>query len=461
MMNQWIGKHLVVVGAARQGLALAGYLSEHGTRITITDQKDEESLKEVMEKLSGENIHWVLGDHPLDLLDIADAISLSGGIPLTIPFVKAAIDRHIPLTNDSQVFMELVPCPVIGITGSAGKTTMTLLVGKMIKDAFGAIRTWVGGNIGNPLILDIEKIKEDHLAVVELSSFQLELMTISPTISCVTNLTPNHLDRHGTMEEYTRAKARILDFQSDADIAVLNREDQGSWELRTRVKGRLISFGINKPEPGLEGIYLNGEMISYWDGRASRELISKDAIKLRGQHNLINVLGACAIALAADVPEDSILKGVESLIGVEHRLEFVRSWGGAAWINDSIATAPERSIAAINSFDEPLVLLAGGRDKDLPWGELVKLIQDRVRYLIIFGEAADLIERGLISSLQEGETAIPYQKCGNLEDAVSVAAKVIESGDVVLLSPGGTSFDQFTDFAERGDRFRKCVQELN
>jgi len=460
MMNEWKGKHLVIVGAARQGLALAGYLSKRGTEITITDQKEEQVLDTVQEKFQG-NVHWVLGSHPLELLDTADGLSLSGGIPLSIPLVQTALKRRIPLTNDSQIFMEIVPCPVIGITGSAGKTTTTLLVGKMVEDAFGRDQSWVGGNIGNPLIAVLDQIKSDHIAVMELSSFQLELMTKSPVIACVTNVTPNHLDRHGTMEEYTMAKTHILDFQTESDVAVLNREDLGSWNLRSRVQGRLDSFGVDRPGSEQVGSYLEGENICYWDGKSSRILLPIRSIKLRGEHNLINVLAACAIAMVAGIPQDSIKKGIEALEGIEHRLEFVRSWHGANWINDSIATAPERSIAAIQSFEEPLVLLAGGRDKDLPWDQFADLVQERVKSVILFGEAADLVEDALLLAQKEGKLGVPYIKCAGLKDAVQQAAEIIESGEVVLLSPGGTSFDEFEDFAERGEYFRKCVQKLN
>ncbi|MFV1949780.1 MAG: UDP-N-acetylmuramoyl-L-alanine--D-glutamate ligase [Anaerolineales bacterium] len=460
MMNDWKGKHLVILGAARQGLALARYLSKRGTEITITDQKEEQVLSTVQERFQG-NVNWVLGSHPLELLDTADGLSLSGGIPLSIPLVRTALQRGIPLTNDSQIFMELVPCLVIGITGSAGKTTTTLLVGKMVEDAYGKEQSWVGGNIGNPLIAVLDQIKSDHIAVMELSSFQLELMTKSPAIACVTNVTPNHLDRHGTMEEYIRVKTHILDFQTGTDVAVLNREDLGSWNLRSRVQGRLESFGVDRPGPEQAGSYLEGENICYWDGKSSRILLPIRSIKLRGEHNLMNVLAACAIAKVAGISEDSIKKGVEALEGIEHRLEFVRSWHGADWINDSIATAPERSIAAIHSFEEPLVLLAGGRDKDLPWGEFADLVQERVKSVILFGEAADLVEDALLLAQKEGKLGVPYIKCAGLEDAVQQAAEIIQSGEVVLLSPGGTSFDEFEDFAERGEYFRQCVQKLN
>jgi len=459
-MKDWAGTHLVIVGAARQGLALAKYLSSKGVRITVTDQKDKEMMQELIQEYQDDNLNWVLGGHPLELLDTADVLSLSGGIPLTIPFVKEALKREIPLTNDSQVFMDTVACPVIGITGSAGKTTTTLLVGKMAQDAFGIDHSWVGGNIGNPLIAVVDLIRSEDIAVVELSSFQLDQMTTAPQVACVLNVTPNHLDRHGTMEEYTRAKARILNYQTSTDVAVLNREEPGSWKLKTQVQGQLISFGIEKPESGIVGTFLNGEMIAYWDGNSSRDLFSRKEIQLLGEHNLMNVLAASAIATAADFPQKSIKAGVKELTGMDHRLEYIRTHKGADWYNDSIATAPERSIAAINTFKAPLVLLAGGRDKDLPWNEFARKVLKRVRFLVLFGEAAELIEKAI---LNEGEDQLPFQtqKCTTLKEAVMKTAEIVQDGDVVLLSPGGTSFDEFVDFADRGDQFKKWVHELS
>jgi len=460
-MSNWRGKHLVILGAARQGLALARYLTTHGTQVTITDQKDEADLQNVKEDFQGSGVEWVLGGHPLELLDQADAVALSGGVPLGITFVQEAIQRQIPLTNDSQIFLELAPCPVVGITGSAGKTTTTMLVGKMANFAFGEKGSWVGGNIGNPLISDVEQMREDQLAVMELSSFQLEIMDISPQVACVLNVTPNHLDRHGTMEAYTEAKAHILDYQSPQDTAVLNRDDPGSWALKDRVKGSLISFGEKKPGPGQVGTYLDRDWIRIWDGETSQELVPLASIQLRGEHNQLNVLAACAIAKAAGMPAKAIRSGAAALAGVDHRLEYIRSWGGADWFNDSIATAPERAIAAIKSFQEPLVLLAGGKDKDLPWGEFSRLVLDRVRAVVCFGEAADLITTALQDALKEGEEMPPLRQCRGLQEAVLAAAKMAQEGDVVLLSPGGTSFDEFVDFAERGEMFKKWVRDLN
>ena len=461
MKINYQGKHLVILGAARQGLALAKYLSAHGARITVTDQKDEQMLQDVISDFQEREINWVLGGHPVEMLDEADYLSLSGGVPLTIPLVEEAIRRGIPRTKDSHGFTELVPCPVIGITGSAGKTTTTLLVGRMADYCYGEPRRWVGGNIGNPLISVVDRVERDHIAIMELSSFQLEQISISPEIACIVNITPNHLDRHGTMQAYTRAKARILAAQSDTDITVLNREDQGSWALRNEVRGQLISFGLQKPVDGIKGTFLEQDWICYWNGEESRQLIPVSSIKLRGAHNQMNVLAACAIAVAADFPVDAMLRGVETMEGVPHRLELVRVWGGAEWVNDSKATTPGGSIAALKSFQEPLVLLAGGRDKDLPWQDFSRMVLDRVRYLILFGEAADLIENALVGELVEGQEMIPYRKCASLKEAVQAAIGVFDHCQRFFRRSGGTSFDEFIDFEERGERFKLWVKELN
>ena len=319
-------------------------------------------------------------------------------------------------------------------------------------------KVWVGGNIGNPLISNLDELKADDLVVMELSSFQLEIMTSSPQVASVLNVTPNHLDRHGTMAAYTTAKARILDFQREEDIAVLGCDDIGAWGFVDLVQGDLVSFGFGQPSEGQVGCFLNDNQIALWDGESVQVLFAREAIHLRGKHNLANVLAACAIAHAAGLPAEAMRSGVDVFSGVPHRLEFVRSWGGADWYNDSIATAPERAIAAIYSFDEPLVLLLGGRDKDLPWDDLAALVRQRVDHVILFGEAAGLIEQAIGSQTGTGPRSVVH--CQDLEKAVQAAAKVVKPGDVVLLSPGGTSFDAFRDFAERGEQFRLWVNEL-
>lgn len=458
-MNDWNGKRVLILGAARQGLALARWLTLHGARVTLSDTRHEKELRVARESLAEYPIAWALGGHPLELLDSTDVLCLSGGVPLTLPIVAEAVKRGIPLSNDSQIFMEVVPCKTIGITGSAGKTTTTTLVGRMAKNAYGS-KAYVGGNIGDPLINYVDSMQADDVAILEFSSFQLDQMTVSPNIAAILNITPNHLDRHGTMEAYTAAKARILEFQSKEDVAVLGRDDKGAWSLRNKVHGKLYTFSLSELEEGLNGTYLQDGLLNLRDGDAYLPLILREKILLRGDHNVLNVLAAFAIGHAAHFPLDAMLESVEGFRGVPHRLELVRELRGVCWYNDSIATAPERSMAAIRAFEEPIVLLLGGRDKDLPWEELLQLVNERVDHVVLFGEAAEKIQK-TVESLRLREKRFTLTQTDGLREAVVKAAEVAESGDVVLLSPGGTSFDEFKDFAERGERFSEWVQELS
>ena len=475
MKMDWNGQRVLIIGAARQGTALARHLTTHGARVVLNDHRDANELAKVRQSLADIPVEWALGGHPLELLNNVDLVCISGGVPLTLPLIVEARNRGLPLSNDSQIFLDAVPCKVVGITGSAGKTTTTSLIGRMANASceLGVRnwsklqpltpnlqpRVWIGGNIGNPLITDVDEMNPDDLVVMELSSFQLDLMTCSPDVAAILNLTPNHLDRHGTMEAYKAAKARILDFQNPGDMAVLGQDDPGAWGLADSVRGDLLSFGITRPPKGRFGTFLHEGWITLWDREKPRKLLPTEAIRLRGEHNLLNVLAACAIAAAVDIPADSMQAGVENFAGAPHRLEFVRSWGGADWYNDSIATAPERSIAAIRSFDEPIVLLAGGRDKNLPWAKLAATVRQRVDHLVIFGEASEIVSHAM-DAAAPAERPYSQTVCQYLQEAVAAAAQIVEPGDVVLLAPGGTSFDEFRDFAERGEYFRKWVNEL-
>lgn len=456
-MQNWQGKSPLILGAARQGLALARWLSKHGANATLSDSRAEDQMQAARQALADTNVKWALGGHPLNLLDRADALCLSGGVPLELPIVQEAVRRGIPLTNDTQIFMETVPCKTIGITGSAGKTTTTTLVGEMAKKT---IRNcYVGGNIGDPLINYVDEMKPDDLAILEISSFQLEQMTISPNIAAILNITPNHLDRHGTMEAYTAAKARILEFQSAQDTAILCRDDQGAWNLRNKVKGKLFSFSLHEMEEGVNGAYCHDGLLSLRDGYAYLPLLLREKIQLRGDHNVMNVLAAFLIGHAAGFKLDDMLLAAEEFRGVPHRLEFVRELRGARWYNDSIATAPERSMAAIRAFDEPIVLLLGGRDKKLPWDEIARLITRRVKHAVVFGEAADLIASAIRAA--DESRRVGLHQVETAQAAVEQAAALTAPGDVVLFSPGGTSYDAFKDFAERGAAFKQWVQQLS
>lgn len=467
----WENRRVVIVGAARQGTALARYLARKGARVVLNDRAPAEELVEARSALSDLELEWALGGHPLSLLESTDLVCVSGGVPLDLPLIAVARDRGIPLSNDSQIFLETAPCPVVGITGSAGKTTTTALLGRMAGFAAegerrrnGAVRprrVWVGGNIGNPLIAMVDDMAPADLAVMELSSFQLELMDRSPQVAAILNLTPNHLDRHGTLAAYTEAKARILDFQTGKDVAVLGLDDPGAWSLADRVSARLFAFSLRPNPPELPGAWVRqGEIVLRDESGDERGLAPTSAVRLRGEHNLANALAACALGVALGLPEAALRSGLESFDGLPHRLEFVRHWGGADWYNDSIATAPERAAAAIRAFRGGIVLLAGGRDKDLPWEDLAALIRERVDHVVAFGEAADLVERA-VGERRFGERPLTFSRCTTLKQAIHTAAALIKPGDTVLLSPGGTSFDEFRDFEERGDQFKQWVMELS
>lgn len=471
-MKDWQDKQVVIVGAARQGIALARYLIGHGAQVILNDRRSEHELQPAFEALKGEDVNWVLGEHPLSLLDGVDLLCPSGGVPLTIPLIVEAQSRGIPLSNDSQIFLETAPCRVVGITGSAGKTTTTTLVGRVAEHAnllsnspSPYSRIWVGGNIGNPLIADLDQIQPDDLAVMELSSFQLQLTTYSPHVAAVLNVTPNHLDRHGTMPAYTAAKKRILQFQTSDDVAVLGYGDPVARSMHADTHAKTIYFGIDKPPAGFPATYMRADEVFLDDGRREQWLMSRQNVKLLGDHNLLNVLAACAISHAADLPPDAMRSGISAFAGLPHRLEFIRSWGGADWYNDSIATAPERAMAAIRSFDRPIILLAGGRDKDLPWEDFLQLVHKCVDHLVLFGESAEKIAQTIQNISPNGSAGrhrrpFTLARVETLYEAVLVTSEIVQPGDVVLLSPGGTSFDEFRDFEARGEAFKKWVQEL-
>ncbi|NMA11557.1 MAG: UDP-N-acetylmuramoyl-L-alanine--D-glutamate ligase [Chloroflexi bacterium] len=459
-MQKRDGEKVVILGAGRQGQALAIYFSRANADVTLSDIKPADHLQSEFNALADYPIHWVTGSHPLSLLDSADGIYVSGGADLKIDFIQQAMKRGIPVKNDTELFLENVTASIIGITGSSGKTTTTTLVGRIAERAAApGQNVWVGGNIGNPLLTLLDQIKPHDIVVLELSSFQLELTQHSPQIAAILNITPNHLDRHGTMEAYVAAKRNLLAYQTKADKTVLNREDHYFMELQTRLPSQVISFGMARgAETVTAQVFFEGAQLLIDNGSDTIPVLLKSEISLRGQHNLMNVLAACAISFAAGFPVEAMRAGIIDFQGVAHRLQLVREKDGVRWYDDSIATAPERALAALNSFDEPVIMLLGGRDKKLPWTELVAALHHKAKAAVLFGEAADMIE----NALADEDTGSPLivRKAKELEEAVSIADKLAVSGDVVLLSPGGTSYDAYRDFEERGKAFVKWVHTL-
>jgi UDP-N-acetylmuramoylalanine--D-glutamate ligase len=467
MAHELRGKRVLVLGFARQGQALARWLPTQGAKVIVNDQQTAQQLQVRETEYPG--VRFILGDHPADLAEEVDLVCVSGGVPLELPLIQAAHERGVPITNDAQLFMERCPAPVVGITGSAGKTTTTSLTAAMFANA--GFTTWVGGNTGDVLLDSLGQMTAEDVVVMELSSFQLDLMTTSPTVGAVLNVTPNHIDRHGSMQSYISAKANILQHQRATDYAVLNEDDTVSKSMEVIAHGEIVNFSARTMLA--DGAFLAGDRLvisgnATFDGRPHVVCERKD-IPLRGDHNIMNVLAACAMAgcygLAADRPgveAEIMTETIKSFKPVPHRLEVVREHKGITYINDSIATAPERLIAALRAFKEPLVLLIGGADKNLPWDEAIFLALQKARHIIVFGASGEkqVSDKAMHLLRLRGAKEDVVSRVADLPAAVARAYEVAEEGDVVLLSPGGTSYDAYKDFAERGEHFRRLVGEL-
>ena len=461
------GKRVVVVGFGRQGRALARWLPTVGAEAVVTDSRSARELG--VRRRDWPGVRFYLGGHPQKSLIGVRLICVSGGVPLGLPLLQQAREDGIPLSNDAQLFLERCPAPVIGITGSAGKTTTAALVAAIVARA--GYKVWLGGNIGNPLLEDLAQIQRDDIVIMELSSFQLELMSCSPQVAALLNLTPNHLDRHGTMENYAAAKAAILRYQRKSDVAVLCQDDEGSKAFSRIVAGEELRF--SSYEMVSDGAFMLGSRLlvagaASYDG-AAHVVCERGDIALRGEHNVQNALAACAITggmgLAIDRPgltPDIMSAAIRDFQPVAHRLELVRKREGVSWVNDSIATAPERLLAALKSYEEPLVLLIGGADKDLPWEMALHYALRKARHIILFGKDGDkqVATRvlPLLHAMRAPEGLV--SRVETLQEAVDCAADLAQPGDVVLLSPGGTSYDAYSDFAERGDHFRQLASQL-
>jgi UDP-N-acetylmuramoylalanine--D-glutamate ligase len=501
MVDRHMARHEIknvralILGLAREGTALARFLAEQGACVTVTDVKPVDALAERVSALADLPIRYALGGHPETLLEQTDIVFVSPGVPLEIPFLAEARRRGVPLSSETRLFTRLCPALVVGVTGSSGKSTTTALAGELIDGA--GRRTWVGGNIGRPLIGDLDKIAPYDAVVMELSSFQLEFFgpwpytgqegTLerggalfdptgwSPPVAAVLNITPNHLDRHATMEAYVAAKNHILAYQQPADLAILNLDDPQTRAMGSRASGagqRVLWFSLEHEVE--EGTLLRDSQLILRLAGDEQIFCQEADLRLLGRHNLANALAACALAVgvsialqgetsAVQLPLDHWRRVLTSFEGVEHRLELVRELDGVRWYNDSIATSPKRTVAALRAFESPIVLLAGGRDKHLPWDEMAALALRQVQHLILFGEAAGLIERAVQDARQEagaGPSTTTVHHAGTLQKAVELASRLARPGNVVLLSPGGTSFDAYRDFVARGEHFRHLVQTL-
>jgi UDP-N-acetylmuramoylalanine--D-glutamate ligase len=439
-------RRALVIGFAREGVDLARFLSERGTQVVVTDVKTESALKDSIAQLDGAHVTYRLGGHSPNDLDGVDVVYASPGVPPDNPLLVEAVKRGTRVSSLVELFFALCPAPILGVTGSAGKSTTTSLLGEIFQAANREV--FVGGNIGRPLLGKLQDMSSASWVVMELSSFQLEPLQVSPHIGLITNVTPNHLDRHPSMEAYWAAKGQILAHQLPNDWAVLNADDE--WSRRYQPRGRVLRFSMAGV---VEGAYLAGRRVML----LGEPLMDVREIPLRGEHNVANVLAAAAAAHAAGIEREAMVKGIRQFEGVAHRLQTVSRARGVTWVDDSIATSPERSIAALRAYHEPLVLIAGGRDKHLPMEGWAQLITERVKHVVLLGEMSELVMQAIHAA---DPRYASVSRAGSMDEAVKHAAAAAEEGDVVLLSPGGTSYDMYADFEERSRDFARAVGEI-
>lgn len=458
MTTALTNQRATIIGMAREGTALARFLANKGAKVTISDLRGVADLATEIGQLAGLPIQCVLRGHPDDILE-TDVVYVSPGVPRTIPILQKAQTQGVPLSSVTELLFQLSPAPIIGITGSSGKSTTTTLIGELLKTERRR-KVWVGGNIGRPLIEEIPAMTPKDRVVLELSSFQLEPLRYSPDVAVITNVRPNHLDRHASYEEYKEAKSQILRHQDSSHHAVLNWDDAEVRALAPLTKAEVHWF--SRKEAVTNGAFVVDGWVVVKRGAKQTKIVKVSEIALPGSHNLENILAAVVVAHLMGIPARRMARVIAAFRGVEHRLETVAVQSGVKWVNDSIATSPDRTLAALHAYpdDTSLVLLAGGRDKHLPMAEMATEIVKRVKHLILFGEMAELVQEAVLSArakMNGSGRDVPMTTVKTLAEAVAEARKVTSNGDVVLLSPAGTSFDAYKDFAERGDHFRQLV----
>ena len=449
--ENYAGRRVTVVGLGIEGVDLARFFARHGASVTVSDMRGREALSTRIAALEGLDIRYTLGRNDPGDVDGADLVCVSQGVPQSNPAVVAARQAGIAVESMTSLFLDSYPGPVLGITGSSGKTTTTSLVDAIFSAAGREHLT--GGNIGIGLLSLLEReATPDTWAVLEISHTQLVLTDRSPNVAALLRVTPNHLDQF-SWQEYVDLKRKIFIYQGAGDTAVFNADDPVSNELRPESRARQFLFSV-AGDQGADGAFLKDGTV-YWrrDGRTEVVLDAAE-VPLRGFHNVANVTGAAAIAAACDIGPEPVAAAVRAFKAPEHRLEFVASVGGVAYYNDSIATAPERTLAALNSFEEPIVLLLGGRDKKLPLDEMLVEIGRRCRAVVGFGESGPALADAAAT------TGVRVERADSLADAVDAASLLARPGDVVLLSPACTSFDAYDNFEQRGVAFRAVVADL-
>ena len=445
------GKNITVIGIGISNLPLIKYLVSLGANVTACDRRSAEDLGENYTELEKLGVKFNLGDGYLNNLS-GDMIFKTPGMRYDVPELLKAKENGSIVTSEMEVFFEVCPSHIIAVTGSDGKTTTTTLIHKMMTDA--GYKTWLGGNIGNPLLTDTEKMKENDWVILELSSFQLHTMRKSPEIAVITNISPNHLDMHKDYKEYIDAKKNIMLYQNEGDTLIVNADNQVTADIGKSANGAVKYFSRN----GMADVYLDGNIIK----RGIVEILNIKDIKIPGMHNVENYMAAIA-AVSGLVSKDVIVNVAKTFGGVEHRIELVRTLDGVKYYNSSIVSSPNRTINTLRVFPNKVIMIAGGKDKGIPYDEIGPALAEHVKVLILIGATSDKIQEALDAEINKTGNGkdIEVIRATSYEDAVNTARSKAHDGDVVLLSPASTSFDMFRNFEERGNLFKKMVNELN
>jgi UDP-N-acetylmuramoylalanine--D-glutamate ligase len=443
------GKRVLVVGLARTGVATALFCAARGAKVTATDARTETAIGDALAPLRAAGVQLELAGHREITFLEQDLIIPSPGVPADAPLLQTARAKGITIWSEIELADRFLKGRLIGITGSNGKTTTTSLIEHILRSA--GIPTILAGNIGTPLIARVEQTNDTTVTVVELSSFQLELIdTFRPDISVFLNLTPDHLDRHHTLESYGAAKARIFENQTEADSAVLNADDPATTKY---APSKPQVFWFSRKQRVAQGAFVQKDEIVFRRDGKEEIALKLNEIPLAGTHNVENVLAAAAATLLAGADAAAVAKGIRSFSGVEHRLEFVAEIGGVRYYNDSKATNVDATLKALDAFPGRILVILGGKDKGSDYTALQKLLREKVILALLIGAASEKIEKQIVGS-------VAIERAGTIERAVDIASHAARPGDVVLLAPACASFDQFENYEHRGRAFKDLVQQL-
>lgn len=439
-------KKIAVIGIGISNRPLIKYLKDAGAEVTAYDKRTKEELGEIYNEMNGIGVKTVLGENYLDNLE-GEIIFKTPGLRFDNPSLVKAREKGALITSEMEMFFEVCPSKIIAVTGSDGKTTTTTLIYEILKKS--GYTVWLGGNIGNPLLCDAEKMTDSDIVVLELSSFQLHTMKKSPNIAVITNITPNHLDMHKDYQEYIDAKKNIMRYQNKDDILIVNASNDVTTKIGKEAKGVLLDFSSKKDA-----------YISLKDGtilRNGKPILKTSDIKIPGMHNVENYMAAIAavIGLATD---EAILEVAKTFGGVPHRIELIRNLDGVSYYNSSIDSSPNRTINTLKVFDKKVILIAGGKDKGIPYDDLGPYLAEKVKILILIGKTADKIEKSLRD--YDKNTDVKIIRCETYPEVVKTAYSLAKDGDIVILSPASTSFDMFSNFEERGNLFKELVNRL-